>query len=183
MSEERTASKKRPLTMIVAATPDGVIGRDGDMPWRLSSDLRRFKRHTMGGTLIMGRRTFESIGKPLPGRETIVVSRRLGATAEASPLGEGVRVVSGPSEALMSLDREKPAFLVGGGQLYEAMLDDCDWVEWTVVHSQVEGDTRIDVSFEGFELLAVSRFIPTDRDSVPTTWCRLRRVGDRWSAS
>ncbi|NND99029.1 MAG: hypothetical protein HKN47_17065, partial [Pirellulaceae bacterium] len=61
------------LTAIVAVTPSGVIGLDGDMPWQLSSDLRRFKKLTMGGVLIMGRKTFDSIGRPLPGRRTVVI--------------------------------------------------------------------------------------------------------------
>lgn len=168
--------------MIVASTPDGVIGRDGGMPWRLSSDLQRFKRHTMGGTLIMGRKTFDSIGKALPGRETIVVSRSLAEQGESSHYGEDVRVVSGPEEALASMNPEKPGFLVGGGQLYAAMIDHCHSIEWTIVHSQVRGDTSIDVGFDGFRMVAVSRCCQAARDSVPTTWCRMTRVIESSSA-
>ena len=82
------------LTAVVAMTPTGVIGKDGDMPWRLSSDLQRFKRLTMGGVLIMGRRTFDSIGRALPGRRTIVVTRN------AEWRFDGVDTASSPEKAV-----------------------------------------------------------------------------------
>ena len=88
------------LTAVVAATNRGVIGRDGDMPWRLSTDLRRFKRRTMGGTLIMGRKTFDSIGRPLPGRRTIVLTRNRQWSAA------GVETAAGPDEAITNLPLE-----------------------------------------------------------------------------
>ena len=82
------------LTAVVAMTPSGVIGRDGDMPWRLRSDLRRFKKLTMGGVLIMGRRTYDSIGRPLPGRRTIVITRNPDWSAE------GVESADSPAAAI-----------------------------------------------------------------------------------
>ena len=71
----------RALTIVVAVGPGGVIGRDGDLPWRIREDLRHFKRITMGHTIIMGRRTWDSIGRPLPGRQSVVLTRNRGFEA------------------------------------------------------------------------------------------------------
>ena len=86
------------LALIVAVSDNGVIGRDGDLPWRLSADLKRFKALTMGHHLIMGRRTWDSIGRPLPGRTTVVLTRDRGWTAP-----EGVEVARSFTEALLLL--------------------------------------------------------------------------------
>ena len=111
------AGERRRLTAILAITPAGVIGRDGGLPWRLGTNLRRFKELTMGGVLIMGRKTYESIGRPLPGRQTIVITRNKSWTAD------GVLRADGPDEALR-LAGDRPTFVGGGGRYYRQLLPD-----------------------------------------------------------
>lgn len=135
------------LSLIVAASENNVIGRHGDLPWRLSADLRRFKRLTMGHCLIMGRKTYESIGRPLPGRVTIALTRGA-ASSEAGGWGLGARkdllVASSLDEAVslvsstdMSHDE---AFVTGGGEVYRLALPRTDRLHLTRVHATVEGD-------------------------------------------
>ena len=133
------------VSFVVAAAANGTIGRDGDMPWRLSSDLRRFKRLTMGKPLVMGRRTFDAIGRALPGRPTFVVTR------DADFSARGTTRAAGPREALAAArERAKRdgAFeicVVGGGQIYEALRDEADIVRLTLVEAEIEGDTHFEL--------------------------------------
>ncbi len=156
------------LTAVVAATPAGVIGLDGDMPWRLRSDLRRFKQLTMGGVLIMGRRTFDSIGRPLPGRRTIVVTRNRDWRAE------GVESAEDPAVALQMAGKTR-AFVVGGAQIYEALLDFCQQIYLTTVWSNVRGDTRLSLDLADFVVSTQMRLPATKTDDVPTEFFRLVR--------
>ncbi|MFG0265402.1 MAG: dihydrofolate reductase [Rhodopirellula sp. JB055] len=158
----------RSITAVVAATPDGVIGDDQDMPWRLSSDLRRFKKTTMGGALIMGRKTFVSIGRVLPGRQTIVLTR------QADWQFPGAQTASGEQEAI-ALAEERRIFVVGGGQIYRQWFPLCTDLWWTRVWAKVSGDTRIDLPLDEFELVSQSSFPVTEKDDYPTDWLRMRR--------
>src|SRR6476659_7642980 len=117
------------LSLIVAMTRAGVIGRAGSLPWRLSADLKRFKSLTMGHAIIMGRKTFESLGRVLPGRKTIVVSRLGDFVAPAD-----VVVVSDLDAAVASAGDDSEPFTIGGGQLFEPAMALCSrmyvtWVE------------------------------------------------------
>lgn len=118
------------VAIIVAAANNGVIGRDGAIPWHLSSDLKRFKALTLGHTIIMGRLTFQSIGKPLPGRRTIVVT---GETID------GVETVGSLDAALAIAKR--PVFLVGGAKIYAEGMTHADTIYLTRVDAAPEGDT------------------------------------------
>ena len=168
----------QPLVAIVACTPAGVIGLLGGMPWKLGSDLRRFKSLTMGGTLIMGRKTFESIGKPLPGRESIVLSRSTPVPGtEIPPLpvphlhwAESLEHVNSVAKSLA-----RPAYVVGGAEIYKLFFPFCTEIWLTRVWSAVQGDTRIDLPLDDFALLEQLRHPQTDRDSVPTTFQKWRR--------
>ena len=126
--------------MIVAAAENGVIGRNNALPWRLAEDLRYFKRVTMGKPIVMGRKTFESIGRPLPGRTNIVITRREAYQAE------GVRVVSGLDEALQLaedialIDGVEELMVIGGAEIYAAALPRAQRLYLTEVHANVEGD-------------------------------------------
>ena len=127
------------ISIIVAASQNGVIGRDNQLLWRLPDDLKRFKQLTLGHPMIMGRKTFESIGKPLPGRTSIIVTR--------SPeyQVEGTLVVHSLEEALAvagKLDTEE-AFIIGGGEIYRQALENnsVDQIYLTLVHADSEGDT------------------------------------------
>ena len=121
------------LYHIVAVSDNGVIGKNNQLPWHFSADLLRFKEITMGCTLIMGRTTFESIGKPLPGRENFVVSHRPG------PEGERLRFFTSIDDALTNIKTEK-AFVIGGQSLYEQTLNRIDGIYLTRVKGNYEGD-------------------------------------------
>ncbi|QKV17258.1 dihydrofolate reductase [Oricola thermophila] len=140
------------ISLVVAVARNGVIGRDGDMPWRLSSDLKRFKRLTMGAPVIMGRRTFESIGKPLPGRLNIVVTRNYDWTGEGvvrvGSLDAAVEFATAYLESAEP-DPEDPdapladeIFVIGGGEIYAQAIDMADMLHVTHVEAEVDGDTH-----------------------------------------
>jgi dihydrofolate reductase len=120
--------------MVVAASTNNVIGKAGELPWRLPEDLRRFKRLTMGKPIVMGRRTFESIGRPLPGRRNIVVSRRPGLRLD------GCEVSDSPDAALALAGQVAEIMVIGGQQLFEALLPRCTRIHMTRVHETIEGD-------------------------------------------
>lgn len=121
------------VTLVVARADNGVIGRDNALPWRLPADLRHFKRLTLGKPVIMGRRTFESIGKPLPGRENIVLTRDTGWQAA------GVTVAAGLDTALANDAPE--VSVIGGAQVYAVALPLADRIYLTEVHATPDGDT------------------------------------------
>jgi dihydrofolate reductase len=138
------------VSLIVAVSENGVIGRNGELPWRLSSDLRRFKEITMGHTVVMGRRTWESVGRPLPGRRMVVVSRQADYRIEIPE----VEVAAGLDEAIAraAARGETEAFVIGGAELYRAALPIADRLYVTLVKAEVEGDTYFPVkSFDDFD--------------------------------
>lgn len=122
------------IKMIVARSLNGVIGSQGGIPWHLSNDMRFFREITQGNTVVMGRKTFESIGKPLPNRLNVVVTR----DTHFSPVG--VTVVHSP-EAVMQLPTQGDLFIIGGQQLYEAFLPQASEVFVTEVQADIAGDT------------------------------------------
>ena len=126
------------LTLIAAMTPNRVIGKDNQLPWRLSNDLKHFKHHTEGKVVIMGRKTFDSIGKPLPNRTNIVITR----SGTYQP--EGVVVAPDPGLALdiaRSLTPHKEVMVIGGEQIYRLFLPLAHRLILTQVHATVEGDS------------------------------------------
>ena len=122
------------ITLIAAVARNGVIGRDNALPWRLSADLKRFKRLTMGRSVIMGRKTYESIGKPLPGRKFIVVSRNWAAAPE------GVTLARSIEEALEAAGGDE-VFILGGSEVFRLTLPLADRLHLTLVDADVVGDT------------------------------------------
>lgn len=125
------------LSIIVAMAANGVIGKDNTLPWRLRADLARFKRLTMGHHLLVGRKTWESIGRPLPGRTMVVITRRDGFSAD------GIRVAGSIDEALEIARRagETEAFVAGGAEIYRQVLERADRLYLTRIHAAIEGDT------------------------------------------
>jgi dihydrofolate reductase len=123
------------LSLVVAASSNNVIGRDGGLPWHLPDDLRHFKRLTTGKPVIMGRNTFESIGRPLPDRRNIVMTRDPGYVAD------GCEVVSSIGDAVDLVAGEPEAMIIGGGQVYRDFLPLADRIYLTRVQAEVEGDT------------------------------------------
>jgi dihydrofolate reductase len=123
------------ITVVAAVADNGVIGHAGGLPWRLPDDLRLFKQHTMGGVLVMGRRTYDSIGRPLPGRTTVVVTRSPPCSAD------GVLVAASLPEALATAGSLGEVFVVGGAAVYAAVLPEADVLLISRVHGSPEGDT------------------------------------------
>lgn len=128
------------LSMIVAAAQNRVIGRENALPWYLPNDLKYFKQTTLGKPIIMGRKTYESIGKPLPGRTNIVITRQ----EDYQP--EGVKVVHSVEEArdlaenVCLIDGQTEAMIMGGAEIYTLALPHADRLYLTEVHADVEGD-------------------------------------------
>lgn len=133
------------ITLIAAMAENRVIGRDNGLPWHLPADLARFKRRTEGHAVIMGRRTFDSVGEPLPNRRCIVVTRR----HDYHP--PGAEVAHSLEEAIergRRTEREE-LFILGGAEIYTLALPDVDRLELTIVHAEVAGDTffpQVDLS-------------------------------------
>ena len=122
------------ISIIVAASTNNVIGAEGELPWRLSDDLKRFKRLTMGKPIVMGRLTWESIGRPLPGRRNIVITRQADYSAA------GAEVVSSPAEALAAARDAAEIMIIGGSQIYGLFLPRADRLHVTRVHADIDGD-------------------------------------------
>ncbi|SHJ05494.1 dihydrofolate reductase [Malonomonas rubra DSM 5091] len=122
------------ISIIVAMAQNRVIGRDGDMPWHLPADLQRFKQITMGQTLLMGRKTYQSIGRPLPGRKTIILSRNPGFSVA------GCRVVSTLVEGISACQTEQ-LFICGGEEVFRQALQLAEKIYLTELLQEVEGDT------------------------------------------
>jgi dihydrofolate reductase len=123
------------VTIVSAVGTNGVIGKDGDLAVRIPEDLRRFKAITMGHTLVMGRKTWDSIGRALPGRRTIVITRQPDWSAEGAD-------VAGSVEQSLAMADGAEVFVVGGAEIYRQLLDRCDVLDLTEVHDELEGDTH-----------------------------------------
>lgn len=121
-------------SIIVAKGSNNVIGKNNELMWKLSADLQRFKSITMGSSMIMGRKTFESIGKPLPGRKTVIITRQDGYYVE------GCTVVSSVEAAFDACLGEDEVFIVGGAEIYNQTIDLVDNLYITQVHYSEEGD-------------------------------------------
>jgi dihydrofolate reductase len=156
------------ITAIVASTPDGVIGDDMAMPWRLSTDLKRFKKLTMGGALLMGRKTFDSIGRVLPGRQTIVLTRQ----PDWSFAGVDV---ANCRDDVFSHAAGRRLFVVGGGEIYKQWWEICEEIFWTRVWAKRSGDTRIDFPKKDFRVCSQMRVPAGFKDDFATDFHRLVR--------
>lgn len=123
------------LSIIAAMSANRVIGRDNSLPWKLPGDWKRFKNLTMGHHLLMGRKTFESISRPLPGRTTVVITRQ----SSYSPTG--VLVAHSIEQALQMASQDSEVFVAGGAQIYQQMLPRADRIYLTSIDQEFEGDT------------------------------------------
>jgi dihydrofolate reductase len=160
------------VAIVVAAASNGVIGRGNALAWRLPDDLKRFKALTMGKPMIMGRRTYESIGKALPGRTTIVITRQQAFTAP------GCIVVRSLAEALHAAAPADEAMVVGGGEIYREALAYTDVVHLTQVHAEVEGDVTFPPLPESEWRVTATEYHPADeRHAHAFTYTTLQRVG------
>lgn len=135
-----------PLALIVAMARNGVIGKDGALPWHVSEDLKNFKKTTTGHAIIMGRKTFESIGRALPSRRNIVVSRREGASFPGCETADTL-------QAAIDLARttDDCPFIIGGASLYEQALPLTTEIHLTKIDQEIEGDTHFTSDLSSFE--------------------------------
>ncbi len=148
-----------PISQVVAIAKNNVIGNDGGMPWRLSTDLKRFKRDTMGNPIIMGRKTFQSIGKALPGRLNIVISRSefvAPDTVHAKTIEAALFLAEGWAKENAS----KEICIIGGGQIYSATLPLADKLYVTHVMAEPDGDTK-------FPEILDAEWRPIESEEVP----------------
>jgi dihydrofolate reductase len=122
------------ISIIVAASTNNVIGANGDLPWRLPDDLKHFKAITMGKPIVMGRKTWDSIGRPLPGRQNIVITR------QADFVAEGCDVVASLEDAAAAAGDGKEVMVIGGSQIYLLALPMAERLYLTRVHAEIEGD-------------------------------------------
>ena len=129
------------LALICAMSENRVIGRDNGLPWHLSEDLKYFRRTTMGNCMIMGRNTWESIGRALPGRTSIVITSNADYQAEGAEVVGSLQQAIERAEAVSKETDSTQAFVIGGAMLYQAALPLADTLHLTRVHAQVKGDT------------------------------------------
>jgi dihydrofolate reductase len=143
------------VTCIAAVSENGVIGVRGSLPWKLPADLRRFKARTMGKTMIMGRKTWDSLRGPLPGRRIVVVTRNDRFAAA------GVSRASSVEEALALFRDEDEVMIAGGEQIYRAALPHTDCVDLTLVHARFDGD-----AYFPLDALAAFRLVSDERHAA-----------------
>jgi dihydrofolate reductase len=159
-----------PISLIVAVAENGVIGRDGGLPWRLSSDLKTFRRLTMDKPIVMGRRTFESIGKVLDGRDNIVVTRDFNFAVEGISTCETVTDALTLARVLATTRGADEVMVIGGVRVFEAALPVADRIYLTRVHANVEGDRYFPPLDEAVWVEAGKQALPQgDRDDFAST--------------
>jgi dihydrofolate reductase len=156
------------LSLIVAMSENGVIGIENRLPWRLPADSRRFKSLTMGHHLIMGRRTWESIGRPLPGRTSVVVTRNRALAVPA-----GVLLVHSLDEALAACAGDEQPFVIGGTELYRSALAVAARIELTVIEHHFDGDAHMpDFDRAHWQLAASERHTDAEWPYRFESWVR-----------
>ncbi|MHC4911280.1 MAG: dihydrofolate reductase [Planctomycetota bacterium] len=170
-------SARPPVAIIVAAAENGVIGAAGDLPWRQSADLKRFKELTTDHVIVMGRKTFESVGKPLPRRTNIVITRSPDWSAD------GVLTAASLDEALDLAvrddrgGRDREVFICGGAAIYDLAFDRADRFYLTVIHADVTGDTRLPAwKTDEWTVTADERFPADDRNDHDYSFRVLERA-------
>jgi dihydrofolate reductase len=157
--------------MIVAASANNVIGADAGLPWRLPEDMRRFKEITMGKPMIMGRLTFETIGKALPGRRSIVLTR------QADYAKEGVEVVTTVAAALELAGDAEEVMIIGGGKVYEQFLPMTDRIYLTRVHEEFDGDTFFpEIDEDEWRIASSEPMPPNDQRPFSISFQTLERI-------
>ena len=152
------------LSIIVAKSINNVIGVDGDLPWHLPEDLKNFKAVTMGKPLIMGRATFESIGRPLPGRRNIIITRQKDYKVE------GAEVFLSPEGALEAIKDAEEVMIIGGGQIYTALFEQVNRIYITYVEINVDGDTFFPEIDYAFWKITSKQFFPVDEKREVAFW-------------
>lgn len=163
--------KERTLTMIAAAAENNALGKDNDLIWHISEDLKRFKRLTTGHAIIMGRKTFESMPKALPNRTNIVLTKRKDYQAK------GAEVVHTVEDALELVKEDVQPFIIGGGQIYSLYMPLCDRIELTRVHHEFEADVYFpDIDLNEFEVIAEEYVSKTEEQPYNYTYLTYQKI-------
>ena len=164
------------IALICAMAGNGVIGNKNMLPWRLPEDLRHFRRTTMGHGIVMGRKTWESIGRPLPGRTNIVVTRQPDYQAEGASVRNSLEAALKLAENIAAIDGAEQTFVIGGAELYRQALPLARLFHLTRIHAEVPGDTILR-GFEESEWEELSRedFFRDEENPFDYSICLLRR--------
>lgn len=159
------------VSLIAAMADNRVIGRSNGLPWHLPADLQRFKALTTGHTVILGRRTFESIGRPLPGRRLVVLTRNAGYRAP------GVEIAPSLDDALRRAAGDAEVFIAGGGDVFGQALPRADRLYLTMVHAPVSGDTRFpEFPLDQWRLVNEEEHPADERHAYPLSFRRYERI-------
>ncbi|WP_019218860.1 dihydrofolate reductase [Bartonella florencae] len=158
-----------PICLIAAVAENGVIGHEGDMPWRLSTDLQRFKALTFGKPVIMGRKTWDSLEKPLLGRTNIVITRNCKFKAEGAIIVYSVSQACSVAKRVASQNDADAIFIIGGGEIFQQGLCIADKIFLTEVLASIEGDSFFPVFDKEKWTIVQTQYIPEgDKDNYPT---------------
>lgn len=163
------------LSSIVAASENNAIGKDNELPWHLPKDLQFFKRTTLGKPVLMGRKTYESMGKPLPGRLNIVVTRQKDLQVAAEVL-----VVDNVDEGIRIMEREGPdeGFIIGGGTIFEQTMDLIDRIYFTRVHTEIEGAAAFfpDIDHSHWKMVWEEKHVADEKHKYDFTFQKYERI-------
>ncbi len=159
------------ISIVVAAAENGVIGKDNQLLWKLSSDLKRFKNITSNHYILLGRKTFDSIGKPLPNRTSLIISRNFACDFENCLVFKSI------NDAIVyaAQKNQQEIFVVGGGEIYKQIMPLVNTVHLTIVHTEIEGDTHFEYDDANWKVLH-SEFIEKDeKNEFDSTYVILER--------
>jgi dihydrofolate reductase len=166
------------ISLVAAVAENNVIGCGGDMPWRLPTDLARFRALTLGKPVVMGRKTYLSLGRPLPGRDNVVVTRDPGFAAEGVRVAHSVREALRIAAALAAEHGGDEAFVIGGGETYAAALPFAGRIYLTRVHARPEGDTWFPaLDPRAWQEIGRETVPAGERDTAAMTFLILERAG------
>lgn len=162
------------ISLIVAVAQNGVIGKDNQLLWKLSADLKRFKQITTGHYILMGRKTFESIGKPLPNRTSLIISRNYTCNSENCFVFKSI------NEAIIfaAQHKQEEVFVIGGGEIYKQLLPMASTIHLTLVYTELEGDTHFEYDDSSWKVVH-TEFIPKDdKNEFDSTYIILDKIAD-----
>jgi dihydrofolate reductase len=159
------------ISLVAAAAENNVIGKENALPWRLPADLRFFKNLTMGHTIIMGRKTYQSVGKPLPGRKNIVITR------DSSFFADGCIVLGSLSDAFKQCKDEDEIFVVGGADIYHQSMAFADKIYLTRVHGIFAGDTYFpDIHEDEWSVIGKEEYRADEKNIYPYSFVQYLRI-------
>lgn len=159
------------IAIVVAVAENNVIGKDNQLIWHLPADLKHFKHITMGHPMLMGRKTYESIGKPLPGRTTIIITRQPDFEAE------GCMVVNSVKEAISKAKQlDEQAYIIGGAEIYRQVLDVTDTIYLTRIHHSFDGDTFFpEIKEEEWQTISEAHHEPNEKNKYSYSFIKFER--------